>query len=121
MSAQSAQRECSSSEGVQEFGGCFVNLCVSLGGLCGKEIKAMPCFFLPQSTPCRRKGHRGNVVIARGCRSLEAALRTFVFPLAAFAVKISPFCLNQDFSTFISLFYNVFFHVLHFTKRHGLY
>ena len=70
MSAQRAQRECSSSEGVQEFGGCFVNLCVFLAGLCGKNFAVLPepRFF-----------HLYFIVLKR------------------------------------------IFHVLHFTKRHGLH
>jgi hypothetical protein len=83
MSAQSSQRECSYSEEVQEFGSSFAHLCGSLRGLCVKKWRLGLDVFLPQRSPCRRKVHRGNVVIARVCRSLEAPLRTF----AAFELK----------------------------------
>ena len=41
MAAQRAQRECSYSEGVKEFGGAFANLCGSLCGLCGEKRPVM--------------------------------------------------------------------------------
>ena len=87
MSAQSSQRECSYSEEVQEFGSSFAHLCGSLRGLCVKKWRLGLDVFLPQRSPCRRKVHRGNVVLARVCRSLEAPLRTFAAPFAAFVLK----------------------------------
>lgn len=46
MSAQSAQRECRYSKGVEEFGAAFANLSGSLCGLGGENLAIGPrCFY----------------------------------------------------------------------------
>jgi len=65
---------------LRTFAAPFAAFVLKNGGL------ALMC-LLTQRTPCRRKGHRGDVVITRVCRSFGAPLRTFAAPFAAFVLK----------------------------------
>jgi hypothetical protein len=63
MSAQSSQRECIYSEGVQEFGSSFAHLCSSLRGLCVKNGGWALMFFYRKGLHVGAKSTKGNIQV----------------------------------------------------------
>ena len=72
MSAQRAQWGCGCSVGVQEFWGSFAHIAVSFVVLVVKNWPLGRDVFLPQRSPCRRKGHSGDVEMDRSGRIKSA-------------------------------------------------